>query len=179
MRATSRRVRFYLRIQLPALLVILCSLASYLNFGIAPSPSLKPLTTLIFLFYWACYWPRLLHPAIIFAVGLLEDLLSGYPVGISPLLYLLIYGLIISQRRLILKEPFPVVWGIFAISSLFYMLAAKIAFRLLGGQPLMQMAPIVQWLATVMVYPFLHQLCIFVQQYLARIRPVSGRRSSR
>ena len=83
-----------------------------------------PMTTLIFLFYWACYWPRMIHPAFLFALGLLEDVLSGSVIGL----------------------------------------------HFVGWQPFSQ------WLMTIVLYPFLHQINIYLQVYLVHVRPVSGRR---
>ena len=176
MRSLRRLMRYYFRLQLPSLLALFCALCAFLNAGFLPRPEFAPLTTLIFLFYWACYWPRLMHPLFLFAIGLLEDCLSGGVVGVRSLLYLIIYSLILSQRRLILKEPFPVVWGIFALSAFIYMLLSLFVFRFFDGAFSFSMALFIRWMVTVSVYPLLHQVCLMLQTYLVYIRPMSGRR---
>lgn len=177
MQFVARKLRLYLRIQLPVLLTLALSLSSYLNWGLAPDPAIKPLTTLICLFYWACYWPRMLHPAAIFLIGVIEDVIAGAPVGISPLLYLVVYSFILSQRRLLLKEPFPVVWGIFGISTLSYVAVTIAVYAGLFHRPWELKGPLIQWGITFAIYPFIHQLCIMTQEYLVKTTRVStGRR---
>ena len=176
MRSLERLLRIYLRLQIPSAIALLFALCGFLNAGLLPSSEFVPLTTLIFLFYWACYWPRLMHPGVLFVIGFLEDSLSGGVIGLRSFLYLLIYMLVISQRRLILKEPFPVVWGIFGFSAFVYTLLSLAAFRLFEGHMFIGWQPFSQWLMTVVVYPFIHQMCLYLQVYLVRVRPVSGRR---
>lgn len=175
MRSLRRLFRIYFRLQFPALLALMFSLYGFVNAGLLPRPELRPLTTVIFLFYWACYWPRLMHPSMLFIIGFLEDVLYGSVLGLHPFLYLLIYLLVLSQRRLILKEPFPVIWAIFAFSTFVYTILSLLAFRLFEGHVYFGIQPFSQWLITVVVYPFFHQLCIELQTYLVRVRPVSGR----
>lgn len=176
MRSLSRLIRFYIRMLLPALLAVLCVFYGFVNGGILLHPELMPLMMLMFLFYWACYWPRLMHPGLLFALGLLEDILSGGVIGLRSMLYLLVYSLILSQRRLLLKEPFPVVWTIFALTSLGYTALMLCAFRLFEGVWWLSPQPFVQWLVTVAAYPLVHQLCLGLQSYLVRVRPTTGRR---
>lgn len=171
-----RLLRLYIRLQLPSVMALFFSVFAFVNSGILPGPEFAPLTTLIFLFYWACYWPRLMHPLFLFVIGLLEDALSGGVIGVRSLLYLIIYSLVLSQRRLILKEPFPVVWIVFAVSSAIYVFASQLAFRLFEGTFYFSSAPLLQWMVTVAAYPLLHQLCLSLQTYLVYIRPMSGRR---
>lgn len=176
MKSMRRLARYYFRLQLPSLLALFCTLFAFLNAGLLPRPEFAPLTTLIFLFYWACYWPRLMHPAFIFVIGLLEDFISGGVVGVRSLLYLIIYLLILSQRRLILKEPFPVVWAIFAFSTAMYLLSSLLIYRMFDGAFSFSLAVLIQWMVTAASYPLLHQICLNLQTYLVYIRPMSGRR---
>lgn len=176
MRSMRRLARYYFKLQLPSLLALFCVLCGFLNAGFLPLPEFAPLTTLIFLFYWACYWPRLMHPIFVFVIGLLEDCMSGGVIGIRSLLYLIIYSLVLSQRRLILKEPFPVVWIVFAVSSAFYVAASQLFFRLFEETFYFSSAPLLQWMITVAAYPLIHQICLMLQTYLVYIRPMSGRR---
>ena len=117
-----------------------------------------------------------MHPAFLFVIGLVEDILSGGVIGLHAFLYILIYMLIISQRRLILKEPFPVVWSIFAFAALCYTLLTLVAYRIFEGHFFFGWQPFSQWLMTIVMYPFLHQMSLWLQVYLVRVRPVSGRR---
>ena len=118
----------------------------------------------------------MIHPAFLFGLGLLEDVLSGSVIGLHAFLYILIYIVIISQRRLILKEPFPVVWGIFGFTAFCYTLLTLLAFRIFEGHYFIGWQPFSQWLMTIVLYPFLHQINIYLQVYLVHVRPVSGRR---
>lgn len=174
---TSRKLRYYFKLQLPLALTLLLSLLGFVNFGFSVGPSVKPLTTLMCLFYWACYWPRMLHPVGIFAIGLVEDVIANVPLGFSPVLYLVAYIFVLSQRRLIVKEPFPVAWGVFALVALGYVAGAFIVFGLLLGQPWPGYTPLIQWAVTAACYPFIHQFCLLLQEYLVQTtRVATGRK---
>lgn len=74
-----------------------------------------PPLTLIAVFYWAIHRPDLLRPSVVFLVGLLQDLLSGAPLGMTPLVFTLCYWVLITQRRFFLGGSFAMLWWGFAL----------------------------------------------------------------
>lgn len=69
-----------------------------------------PQLVLMALFYWAIHRPDLLRPSLAFGLGVLQDLLSGMPVGLSALVYVLVYWVVLSQRRFFLAGSFAMLW---------------------------------------------------------------------
>jgi len=75
----------------------------------------SPALALAAVFHWSVYRPDLLRPLAVFAVGLLQDLLSGAPVGMNALTFLAVHGLVLTQRRVFLAGTFPLMWFGFGI----------------------------------------------------------------
>ncbi|MFQ5535048.1 MAG: rod shape-determining protein MreD [Sphingomonadales bacterium] len=80
--------------------------------------TVMPQLPLIAVFYWGLMRPDLLPAAAVFAVGLLNDIVTGGPLGLSAIALMLARGLIVSQRRVFLGKPFIVGWCGFAIVAL-------------------------------------------------------------
>jgi len=74
-----------------------------------------PQFVLMALYYWAIHRPDLLRPSLAFLLGLLQDLLSGMPLGVNPLVYVLVYLVVLSQRRFFLIGSFGMLWLGFAL----------------------------------------------------------------
>ncbi|MEE3625624.1 rod shape-determining protein MreD [Nitrospirillum sp. BR 11752] len=74
-----------------------------------------PPLTLMAIYYWAIYRPDLLKPYMAFGIGVLQDLLGGSPLGMSALVYVLSYWLVLTQRRYFLGNSFWFLWLGFAL----------------------------------------------------------------
>ncbi|MCP5412955.1 MAG: rod shape-determining protein MreD [Alphaproteobacteria bacterium] len=57
-----------------------------------------PLLALVPVYFWCLVRPDLMSPAAAFAIGLMEDVLSGGPPGIWTLSFVLTYVLVARQR---------------------------------------------------------------------------------
>ena len=57
-----------------------------------------PLLALVPVYFWCLVRPDLMTPAASFAIGLVEDILSGGPPGIWTLAFVLTYALVARQR---------------------------------------------------------------------------------
>jgi len=74
--------------------VVLTSFPVSLTGGLFP----PPLFVLMVIYFWALIRPDLMPPGLVFAIGLLEDLLSGSPPGLWTSSFLVTYVLIDRQR---------------------------------------------------------------------------------
>jgi len=86
------------RSSLPGAIAMTVTLAVALFLHAAPTripdgPDLLPLLPLITLFIWSVRRPNFVSPAVIFLVGLVQDLLSGGPMGVWAFAYLVAFGL--------------------------------------------------------------------------------------
>jgi len=58
-----------------------------------------PLLALVPVYFWCLVRPDLMTPAAAFAVGVLEDVMSGAPPGVWTLSFVLAYALVARQRE--------------------------------------------------------------------------------
>ena len=88
--------------------------------GVVPLPIpgyglMAPAFGVMAVYYWAIHRPDLMPAIAVFALGLLQDILTGGPLGVNALVLLLVFGVMRNQRRPFLGKPFPVMWFGFLI----------------------------------------------------------------
>ncbi|MEZ5893398.1 MAG: rod shape-determining protein MreD [Parvularculaceae bacterium] len=137
----------------PALLGVLgvILLASPLRLfeGAAPTPVFP----LVIIFFWSIYGPDYLPPFVVFMIGLLQDLLTGGPLGLWPAVYLSTQYIVMSQRAYFLGREQKVVWAGFAFAATGAGIILWLVMSLMSGALLPIEFPALQLLATVMIYP--------------------------
>jgi rod shape-determining protein MreD len=126
--------------------------------------AVAPLLALAGLYYWTIYRPDLLPPGAIFLCGVVLDLLSGAPLGVAALVFLLTRVVVMPQRRFFVDRLFPFVWGGFTLLA-----AGAIAFlwllgSVLSGVMLDMRAATLQWVLTVACFPAIAYLLMRVQR---------------
>jgi len=117
--------------------------------GVAPTPIIP----LVIVFFWSVYGPDYLPPFSVFIIGLLQDLLTGGPLGLWPAVYLVTQYIVMSQRAYFLGREQKVVWIGFALAAAGAGIILWLVMSLMSGVllPLRYLA--LQLLATVMIYP--------------------------
>ena len=85
----------------PGLITLLLILLSVMPTKIPGWSHIAPALVLMSVYYWAIYRPDLLPLPAVFALGLIQDVLAGTPIGINAFTLLVAYGLVVSQRRFI------------------------------------------------------------------------------
>jgi len=126
-----------------------------------PIPSwglVVPSFGLIAVFYWAIHRPDLLPAPAVFALGLIEDILSGAPTGLNTLVFLLVYGAMRNQRRPFLGKPFAVMWFGFLVVAPAAIFAEWLLASALAGRFIPAETAFVQLLLTLALYPCLSWL---------------------
>ena len=91
-----------------------------LLFGLTPTyvPGLSqitPMYALIAVYFWSIYRPDLLGYGSGFAIGVLEDLLTGAPLGVGALTLLLTQWIVFNQQKFFHAKPFAVTWFTFVL----------------------------------------------------------------
>jgi rod shape-determining protein MreD len=72
--------------------------------------AVAPAFTLMAVYHWTIYRPKLLPPLALFLIGITQDLLTGAPPGVSALVLLLVRMVVLRLRRQFVDRPFPFVW---------------------------------------------------------------------
>ena len=85
--------------------------------------NLLPFLPLAAVYYWCIFKPNLVPVSAIFMLGLLQDILSGGPLGMTALLLVLVRLFVIRQGRRFLEREFLFNWLVFFIVALVFGLA--------------------------------------------------------
>ncbi len=127
---------------------------------------LVPAAALACVFFWSLFRPASMTPPIVFALGLLSDLLGLQPPGISVLVLLAVHGMAV-RWRVLAGQGFVLVWLAFVTvaagaSALTWALNSLLTFRLLPVQ-----AAVFQFGLTAGLYPLLAAVFIIAHRGLA------------
>ena len=153
---------------LPVGMVLVLILVNALPTRVPGFAAVVPLLPLIGVYYWSIYRPDLMPPALAFCLGLLNDVISGIPLGVSSLLYLLVQGMTASQRRFFHGKPFRIAWWGFGLVSGGAFILQWLLASLLLGRTLELRAVGFEFLMTLSFYPLLSWL--FARTQLALLR---------
>jgi rod shape-determining protein MreD len=149
-----------------ALILVLLSLAPY---NLPGSAQLVPPLALMAVFHWGIFRPDLLPGPLAFVLGLLQDILSGGPLGMWAIVFLLVLVVTASQRRFFLGKMFVVEWLGFALVVPVVYLSIWIIGSIYIGAIVDPGALFVQGLLAVALYPALSWLMSIVRRMVGRI----------
>lgn len=103
---------------LPFAVTVLMMLVAMAPTHVPGLAAIAPPLTLISVFYWAIHRPDLLRPSVVFVLGVLQDLLTGMPLGLSALVFTIAYWVVLTQRRFFLGNSFLLLWWGFGMVAL-------------------------------------------------------------
>lgn len=103
---------------LPVALTLLLVILSVVPVQAVGYGAVSPAVSLIAVFYWAMTRPDLQPAIAVFGIGLIEDVLHGYPLGGTAAVLLLTHLLVLWQARFLHGKTYPVVWLAFAVIAL-------------------------------------------------------------
>ena len=119
--------------------------------GYAPMPVLP----LIAVYFWTVQAPAQLPSPSVFLIGLLQDFLSGGPLGLWPAVYLCVQYVVLTQRAYFAGREIQVLWVGFAVTALMASIMIWLVTSLLNGRVL-SIGPLLGIMfATVLVYPLM------------------------
>ena len=146
-------------------LLILASVALVRSPEVAP---VVPSLAMTAVFYWSVFRPDLLPPWAIFLLGLFQDLITGIPVGAGVLALLIVYFSVAAQRRFFSSASFFMLWVSFILIAAVASLPMWLAASFLLGRFVDPAPVLLQYLATIAVYPCLAWLFGQAQQAFLR-----------
>lgn len=129
--------------------VLLLALPLRLAQGVVPTPVLP----LVVVFFWSIYGPSYLPAGGIFVIGLLQDFLTGGPLGLWPAVYLIVQYIALSQRSYFAGRDQGVVWLGFAFAAAVAAIILWLVMSLMSGALLPVGGLFAQMVATVALYP--------------------------
>ncbi|MEX0644679.1 MAG: rod shape-determining protein MreD [Parvularculaceae bacterium] len=117
--------------------------------GLIPTPLLP----LVVVFFWSIYGPSYMPAASTFLMGLLQDLLTGGPLGLWPAVYLFTQFIVLSQRPYFIGREQKVVWIGFTFAAAGAALILWLVMSLMSGALLPLRGLVYQMFASVRLYP--------------------------
>jgi rod shape-determining protein MreD len=148
-----QRLDTWARRFLPAGLGLLFVLITVLPVPVPGYASLVPMLALAAVFFWAVHDPRLLPPIVVFAIGLIQDSLSGAPMGTGTVVLLAVYGITVAQRRTFRNRSFIQVWAGFTLVAVVAVVLQWLLTVAVDGAFVPPRILLFQSVLTVAVYP--------------------------
>ncbi|MEQ8334683.1 rod shape-determining protein MreD [Nisaea sp.] len=163
-----QRMDLWARHLMPAATTLLLVLVSAVPLGIPGYAQISPAFTLMAVFYWAVYRPDLTPPFVVFLTGLAEDLVHGYPIGLTAIIFLAVYGVATTQRQTFLTKPFFIAWGGFVIISFGAFLLDWVLMSLFSLAWIIPDTVLARFGLTVALFPAMAWLFVRIHRYLVR-----------
>lgn len=157
--SSSERLLWTVRMCVPYMLVFGLLFFNLAAFSFPLTGAVKPPLLLMAVYYWSIFRPTLMPFWLVFVMALCLDLLGGFPPGLHAFIYLVLQWLIIDQRRLLLAQPFIVIWSVFALILTVSYLAGWLILSLAQWQILPYLTLLSPVLSGITLYPLIH-LCL-------------------
>ncbi|MDR3519088.1 MAG: rod shape-determining protein MreD [Azospirillaceae bacterium] len=122
--------------------------------------AIMPAWGLMAVYYWVVFRPDLLPTSAAFAIGLLQDLLSGTPLGMNALVFVVVHWIVLTQRRFFVSTSFVVLWSGFALVVLIAMSVSWLSYSVLSLTLAPLDAALFQALLSLTVFPVVAVLFI-------------------
>ena len=129
--------------------VVLLALPVRLFGGFIPTPAIP----LIVVYFWGIYGPGYLPAASVFAIGLLQDFLTGGPLGLWPAVYLFTQYVVLSQRSYFAGREMKVVWAGFGFAAAVAAVIVWLVMSMMSGDALPIARLAYQSAITIVAYP--------------------------
>lgn len=156
------------RRMLPVAATLVLAMAAAAPTHIPGFGALAPAVTLISVYYWTIFKPELMPAPAVFGIGIFQDILSGMPLGVNALVLLLVFAVVLGQRRFFLGKTFFVMWWGFALIVVGALACTWMILSSLDGAILNPTPAAFQGFVTLAVFPALTRIFIRAQQALLR-----------
>jgi rod shape-determining protein MreD len=153
-----RRLNAVLRWCFPAACTALLLLLAAAPLGLPGQAQLQPAAALACVFFWTIAWPGSMPPPVVFLLGLLCDLLSLSPPGVSVLILLTAHGLALRWGRALAGQGLLLAWLAFIVVAAGAAALQWLIISLLSLRALPANATLFQFALTVGLYPTLAAL---------------------
>lgn len=158
----------------PFALTFFLVLASATPLRLPGGAVVAPSFALIAVFFWTLHRPDAMPPLAVFAIGLVQDVLSGEPLGVNAAVLVMVQAGLASQRRFFNGKSFSVVWLGFAIAAVGAYAASWALVSIWHGSVVDVRVAALRGLATIGWCPILCRLLLSLGP-LSRGRAVVGR----
>ena len=163
------RVDRFARDLTPFALTFVLLVINAIPFHIPGFAQVVPLLSLIGIYFWSVYRPDLMPAAAVFLIGLLHDFISGLPLGVSVLVFLLVQGAGIAQRSFFSGKSLVIVWFGFIFVAAGALSIEWVLLSILSGELIQPRSALYQFGLTVALFPVLAWLLTRWQQAFLQV----------
>jgi rod shape-determining protein MreD len=139
----------------PFILTVLLVLGGIARWPLPDPISIPPEFGLIAVFYWGLHRPAVFPLVAVFAIGLVQDLLGGDPIGLNALVYLFAYTVIRNRRDFFDHKSFMIEWGGFLVMAAAAGCAVWLVMSALAGSFIEPAPAIARFVLNCAIYPIL------------------------
>ena len=137
----------------PSFLTLLLVIISIVPMRILDFTTVVPQLPLISVYHWAIFRPNLLPVYAVFLIGVIQDILTGSPLGVNTLVFLLVYGAVLSQKAFFTGRSFFILWVGFAIIAAGASTINWLVISILNATIVEAQSAILQYLLTLGIFP--------------------------
>ena len=150
----------------PVVTLLLLALIGCMPLGSFHTFEIFPMLNIIIIFYWTVYRPDLVPPVVLFLIGLIDDVVMGTPLGLMASVFVLLYGVTLTQRQFFIGKPFYVTWLGFSIISAVCICLIWVLVALFAGRLGIVITPFIKYTITLLLFPSAAWLLVRIQRYL-------------
>ncbi len=110
-----QRVDMFARRGAPFILTLLLMLFALTPTYIPGMARVTPMYSLAAIYFWSIYRPDLVGYGTSLTIGLLDDMITGAPLGCTALVLLACQQTVLHQQKFFNAKPFGVFWAAFAL----------------------------------------------------------------
>ena len=148
-----QRIDLLARLLTPTFITLILVVVSVVPLRILDFTTVVPLLPLISVYHWAIFRPHLLPIYAVFLIGVLQDILTGSPIGVNALVFLLVYGAVLSQKAFFAGRSFFVLWIGFALIAAGASIINWLIISILNTAIVEAQTAIIQFLLTLGFFP--------------------------
>ena len=150
----------------PVVTMLLLALIGSMPLGSFDTFEIFPMLNIIVIFYWTVYRPDLVPPFVLFLIGLIDDVVMGTPLGLMASVFVVLYGVTLTQRQFFIGKSFYVTWLGFSIISAFCICLIWVLVALFAGRLGIVITPFIKYTITLLSFPSAAWLLVRIQRYL-------------
>ena len=162
-----RRLDIAARHSFPTACTVLLLLLASAPIGLPSQAQLQPAVALASVFFWSVFRPAAMPPPVIFALGLLLDLVDLAPIGIWVFLLLGVHGVAVRTRRSLARQGFLLVWLAFIVTATIAALLSWLGTCLLDWEFLPIGPAVFEAVLAASIYPALSSLLTHAHRTIA------------
>jgi len=133
-----------------------------------------PYLFLICVFYWSIYRPSMIPLIVSFLLGVIQDLVYEYPVGLHAILYTSFSVALRHQRIFLMGQTYLILWLFFALCCLVYGFL-EWSFFSIRYWDFFDLGPLISSvLITIFLYPLMNWLFILLHRMLSSVSSIEN-----